>query len=177
MRPGLHYTLATMAAGPGSTLETLPPMNASIPSSAEPDLLHVEADIPPKQRAEFWLAMSEIAAGRRPRLEALEQDVERVRARALAALALIERAIDAHLGSGQARSLVRFLAGLYNGVDYPFDLAQLRGLDPALASACLDYPNYDRLGRMEVHQHLRGGEAQLHRWLVESAIRPVGAST
>ena len=40
--------------------------------------------------------------------------------------------------------LVRFLAALYNGDDYSFDLTELRGLDTKLTNACLDYLNYDR---------------------------------
>jgi hypothetical protein len=39
---------------------------------------------------------------------------------------------------GGARRLVKFLAGVYSGQDYPFDLTELRGLDTALANACLD---------------------------------------
>jgi hypothetical protein len=51
------------------------------------------------------------------------------------ALQYIEKAINDHPTTGQARRLVRFLAGLYNGQDYPFDLSELRGLDTKLASA------------------------------------------
>ncbi|EQD69869.1 hypothetical protein B1A_06596, partial [mine drainage metagenome] len=70
----------------------------------------------------------------------------------------------AHPGTGQARRLVKFLAGVYNGEDYPFDLGELRALDTALANACLDYLNYDRLGKREVHKHLKSGDRDLHRW-------------
>ena len=53
---------------------------------------------------------------------------------------------SAHPTTGQGGWLVRFLAGLYHGAEYPFDLSELRGLDTRLANACLDYLNYDRLG-------------------------------
>ena len=63
--------------------------------------------------------------------------------RAMAALEKIETAIEAYPRTGQARRLVKFLAGIYNGEDYPFDLTELRALDTELANACLDYLNYD----------------------------------
>ncbi len=93
--------------------------------------------------------------------------------KAMAALQVIEMAINDHPTSGGARRLVRFLAGLYNGQDYPFDLTELRGLDTNLANACLDYLNYDRLGIKEVHKHLANGDRDLHRWLDECGIEPV----
>ena len=132
---------------------------------------------PGGQRAEFELAIAEILAGQRSRLETLEYDLERIKTRALKGLEFIERSIAANPTAGQSRYLVRFLAGLYNGEDYPFDLTVLRGLDDALCNACLDYLNYDRLGRLEVHRHLRGGEAQLHRWLADAGIKPATPST
>lgn len=98
-------------------------------------------------------------------MDTLAQDVAGIERRASGALATIVNAIEAHPTTGQARRLVRFLAGLYNGPDYPFDLTELRGLDIALANACLDYLNYDRLGITEVHRHLRGGSSELHGWM------------
>lgn len=38
---------------------------------------------------------------------------------------------------GQAPVIVRFLAGLYNGRDFPFDLTELRDLDEDLKEHCL----------------------------------------
>ena len=92
--------------------------------------------------------------------------------RAQEALLIIETAIGNNPTSGQAGRLVRFLAGLYNGSDYPFDLTDLRALDTRLANACLDYLNYDRLGKREVHRHLTGGEERLHQWLEDCGIKP-----
>jgi len=67
---------------------------------------------------------------------------------------------------------VRFLAALYNGYEYAFDLIDLRALDTRLANACLDYLNYDRLGKQEVHHHLVGGERELHHWIEPYGIQP-----
>jgi hypothetical protein len=76
--------------------------------------------------------------------------------RARVGLQRIVNAIEDHPGSGQSARLIKFLAGVYNGHDYPFDLTDLRVLDTDLASACMDYLNYDRLGKAEVHTHLTG---------------------
>lgn len=134
--------------------------------------VRLEIEIPASQRDEFERAMIEIVAGERPRMDALDRDVGAIKARADAALRVIEAAIDDNPTSGQARRLVRFIAGLYNGSDYPFDLTDLRALDTNLANACLDYLNYDRLGISEVHKHLAGGDRALHRWLEECGIEP-----
>ena len=81
-------------------------------------------------------------------------------------------AIEAHTGTGQARRLVKFLAGVYNGEDYPFDLGELRAPDTELANACLDDLSYDRLGKREVHGHLRNCDRDRHRWLERYDLLP-----
>jgi hypothetical protein len=128
------------------------------------------------QARELDAAWHEIALGRRlPRSEALEESTEAIMERARPALERIEDAIRNHPTTGQAGRLVRFLAGLYNGEEYPFDLTELRALDTELANACLDYLNYDRLGKREVHHHLTGGAHELHQWFrdygIETALR------
>ena len=137
-----------------------------------PKTVHVEAEIPVSQRDEFDRAMIEIIAGERPRMDAMDRDLAAIKTRAIAGLQAIEKAINDHPTTGQAKRLVGFLAGLYNGQDYPFDLTELRGLDTALANACLDYLNYDRLAVKEVHKHLTNGERDLHRWLEEYGVKP-----
>jgi len=135
--------------------------------------LQVTNEAEARELREAW---QEIVAGKKlARTEALEHAVEAVMERAQAALEIIETAIREHPTTGQAGRLVRLLAGLYNGSDYPFDLTDLRALDTRLANACLDYLNYDRLGKREVHHHLSGGDSQLNRWIkdygIESALR------
>lgn len=125
------------------------------------------------QARELDMAWREITSGQKlVRTEALGHDEQEIMDRAQEALRSIETAIGRNPTSGQARRLVRFLAGLYNGHDYPFDLTDLRALDTQLANACLDYLNYDRLGRREVHHHLKGGEDQLHQWRYDCGIEP-----
>jgi hypothetical protein len=81
------------------------------------------------------------AAERRGLIEALTRTVS---------FLCIETAIRQNPTTGQAGRLVRFLAGVYNGQDYPFDLTDLRALDTRLANACLDYLNYDRNVRRSI---------------------------
>lgn len=106
------------------------------------------------------------------RIEALEHGLEAIMERARPALEIIETAIRSNPTTGQAGRLVRFLAGVYNGQDYPFDLTDLRALDTKLANACLDYLNYDRLGKAEVHTHLAGGDRELQRWMKDAGAEP-----
>jgi len=134
--------------------------------------IHVEADIPASQLDEFERAIPALVAGERPRMDTLAPDEGEIGSRAMAALERIEGAIEAHPGTAQARRLVKFLAGIYNGEDDPFDLGELRAPDTELASARLDYSNYDRLGKREVHKHLKNGDRDLHRWLKRYDLLP-----
>lgn len=118
-------------------------------------------------------AWEEIISGKRVRLQTAAVELDEITERARPALQRIVKAIEANPGTGQSRRLARFLAGLYNGQDYPFDLTELRGLDAELANACLDYLKYDRLGIKEVHKHLINDEKDLYRWLKEYGIAPV----
>jgi hypothetical protein len=123
------------------------------------------------QAEELRAAWQEIVAGRKlARTEVLEHGTDAVMERARTALQTIETAI--RKAGGQSGSLVQFLAALYNGYDYVFDLTELRALDTVLANACLDYLNYDRLGRQEVHHHLSGGERELQHWIELYRIKP-----
>jgi hypothetical protein len=118
--------------------------------------VHVEANIPVSQLDEFELALVEIAGGERPRMDTLLRDEGSIQTRAILALQAIEANIQAH-------------------PTYPFDLTVLRSLDTRLANACLDYLNYDRLGKKEVHKHLANGDRELHRWLKEYGIESASA--
>lgn len=125
-----------------------------------------------QQARELDAAWREIIAGKQPRTDVVERDQAAITARALIALEIIETAIRQNPTTGQAGRLVRFLAGVYNGYDYPFDLTDLRALDTRLANACLDYLNYDRLGKKEVHRHLSTGERELHQWIEGYGLEP-----
>jgi hypothetical protein len=147
-------------------------MSNRIPS--EPTQISAKMTVRDQAQArELDMAWREIISGERlARTEALEHDIQSIMDRAQEALLTIETAIGENPTSGQAGRLIRFIAGLYNGYDYPFDLTDLRALDTRLANACLDYLNYDRLGKQEVHRHLTGGEQRLHQWLEDYGIKP-----
>jgi hypothetical protein len=134
--------------------------------------IRFEIEIPAAREDEFRRLLTDFLAGPLPRTTVRIDDRREIELRATTALATIAQHVEAHDGTGNARRLVRFIAGLYNGEDYPFDLTELRGLDDALANACLDYLNYDRLGITEVHNHLPGGEAQLDRWRARYGLTP-----
>jgi hypothetical protein len=137
--------------------------------------IHVEARIWNTQLAEYELLMLELFAGKRTRAELLERERAIICERAMAALKTIVTSIECHSGTGQVQRLVRFLAGLYNGSDYPFDLSELRALDTRLANACLDYLNYDRLGICDLDKHVDGGGRRLQAWFEGYGIEPVRA--
>lgn len=59
--------------------------------------------------------------------------------------------------SGQSRTVACFLAGLYNGTDFPFDLTELRGLDADLYEHCLAVLRLDSSPSVEIHQYLPDG--------------------
>jgi hypothetical protein len=125
------------------------------------------------QADELHEAWREIVSGQKlTHAEALEHGLEAIMERARPALQAIETAIRQHPASGQAGRLVRFLAAVYNGYDYAFDLTELRALDTKLANACLDYLNYDRLGKREVHHHLSGGDRELLQWIERYRLEP-----
>jgi hypothetical protein len=118
------------------------------------------------QARELEAAWREITSGEKLcRAEELEDGLQSIMDRAQAGLLRLETAIDDHPTTQQSGRLVRFIAGLYNGYDYPFDMSELRELDTKLANACLHYLNYDRLGKQEVQHHLSGGEPQLREWI------------
>jgi hypothetical protein len=146
----------------------------SNPLPSEPSQISLKMTVRNQEQArELDMAWREIISGERlARTEVLENDTQLIMDRAQEALQIIETAIGNNPTSGQAGRLVRFLAGVYNGSDYPFDLTDLRVLDTRLANACLDYLNYDRLGKREVHHHLTGGDRRLHQWLEDYGIKP-----
>jgi hypothetical protein len=124
------------------------------------------------QAAELSVAWEEIVCGERTRLTTAAKDRDEIMGRAMTGLQTIVRAIESNPGTGQTRRLVRFLAGAYNGHDFPFDLTDLRVLDTELANACIDYLNYDRLSKAEVHTHLPDGGRQMQWFIAQHGIRP-----
>jgi hypothetical protein len=124
------------------------------------------------QAAELNAAWAEIVAGQRSRLNTAAEDLNEIMERAMAGLQIIVKAIEEHPGTGQTGRLTRFLAGIYNGHEFHFDLTDLRALDTNLANACIDYLNYDRLAKAEVHTHLPNGGRQMQWFIKQHGIWP-----
>lgn len=158
---GMNGTESSGAAG----------LATAVPSARR--TVRVTVEIPQSSVTEFELMMLELVVGKRDRALALERERATIQAQAVAALEIVTAAIREHPGTGQARRLVRFLAGVYCGSDYPFDLSELRGLDTRLANACLDYLNYDRLGLRDLDRHLGDGGRELREWIRSYGVSPV----
>jgi hypothetical protein len=133
----------------------------------------VTVELASEHVAEFDAFMRELHEGKLDRTRAVSAEIATVTDRAMKALVLIQSAIEQHGATGQAKRLVRFLAGVYNGQDYPFPLHELRALDHALGLACLDYLAFDRLGIREIHHLLDGGEAWLIGKLEQHGMTPL----
>ncbi|CAB5595909.1 Uncharacterised protein [Pseudomonas putida] len=59
--------------------------------------------------------------------------------------------------TGQSRPVGRFLLGLYNGQDFPFNLTDLRSLDSGLFDDCIAVLRLDNVPELEVHEYLPKG--------------------
>jgi hypothetical protein len=60
--------------------------------------------------------------------------------------------------SGQCGIVARFLAGLYNGIDFPFDLSELRALDADLFEHCMAVLRLDNTPTVEIHKYIPDGD-------------------
>ncbi|TLX57867.1 hypothetical protein DN826_06435 [Stutzerimonas nosocomialis] len=61
--------------------------------------------------------------------------------------------------TGQSRAVGRFLLGLYNGEDFPFDLTDLRCLDLPVFEDCMCVLLMDYSPELEVHERVPNGFA------------------
>jgi len=76
----------------------------------------------------------------------------------------------------QAQTIAEFLAGLYNGADYRFDLTALRALDDDLFEHCLAVLRLDHRPTVEVHGYFPGGQQRwqqiIARWNLDNRPAP-----
>tara|TARA_B100000965_G_C18967732_1_gene488314 strand:+ start:32 stop:388 length:357 start_codon:yes stop_codon:yes gene_type:complete len=94
----------------------------------------------------------------------LEKEKKLRQQRESSGLPALKMLIDAaHSGGGQARHIRRFLLGLYNASQWPFELDRLRALDTELQQAALQVLTLDWNGR-EVHTYLPGGDQLFQAW-------------
>lgn len=70
----------------------------------------------------------------------------------------------ARKNSGQSRHIRRFLLGLYNGPQWPFEMTQLRALDEDLQKDALAVLRMDMRPRHEVHTYIEDGDELWREW-------------
>ena len=114
---------------------------------------------------EFLTDYRQLLAAVRLAAATQESSPVRVMHRALDALDVIATFIVRNPHNSQSRRLVKFVAGCYRGKDYPFNLTELRCLDAPLATACLEYLDYDRLAIRDIQHFLPQKERTLLAWL------------
>lgn len=91
--------------------------------------------------------------------QSAKERAERPAIRAAGLKALQRLVPIAEHDSGQSRTIGCFLLGLYNGVAYPFNLVELRGLDAQLFEDCIAVLRLDRQPEREVHEYFKDGDA------------------
>jgi hypothetical protein len=74
-----------------------------------------------------------------------------------------------HHDSGQIRRLARFIASLYNGQAFPFDLYELRAVDVEISDDMLRCLDALRWARADLHTLVPDGDAR-----VQAVIRHWG---
>lgn len=129
-----------------------------------PQMESVTVDVPVEKLEQFhrlWMQiLSDEDAPINQQVQAAEKTRQNVMKEGKAALF---RLFDFAQGdTGQCRTIVRFLVGLYNGDAYPFDLTGLRAIDDALFEDCMAVLRMDaRHCVHEVQNYFDNGES---RW-------------
>lgn len=113
--------------------------------------------------------VEDLMAGRYQRQVAADQDVISA---GLAALERLLERVAQHWHTGQSRRIVAFLAGLYNGTDYPFDLTELRAVDRDIAEDCLALLALDARGLKEVHRYVENGDEKWAAMIADYGLTP-----
>jgi hypothetical protein len=128
-------------------------------------VLQVPADAVPTAQA----CVEDLMTGRYRAAVAAEQEAV---AAGIAALHRLLERVKTHWHTGQFRRIVTFLAGLYNGTDYPFDLTEFRGVDRDIAADCFAVLKLDSLGHKKVHRYVDNGDAIWRDLIKDYALTP-----
>lgn len=119
------------------------------------DYVQVTVDVPRDRQEAFARLLHDFYAGQTNADEAIRR---RAADREQGLLSL-QRLVDVAQGqSGQCRHVARFLAGLYNGYEFPFVLTTLRALDEELFEHCVAVLRLDYRPQKEVHQYVENGQ-------------------
>lgn len=135
-------------------------MNTFVPRQ----VLKITVDVPVEKQAQFHRLWEQILSDEdapiNHQLRAEDAKREDVMEEGKAALFRLYEVAQGD--TGQSRTIVRFLAGLYNGSAYPFDLTDLRAIDDKLFEDCMALLRMDaRHCVQEVHNYFDDGS---RRW-------------
>ena len=102
-------------------------------------------------------------------IEAAERFAEKALERGVPALRRLFKLAQGD--TGQAGVAARFLAGLYNGPRFRFDLTELRGVDDAIFTDMMLVLTMDaRACRQEVHEYFNDGQQAFEQMIADWRI-------
>jgi hypothetical protein len=126
-------------------------------SSSEPATagrVRLTVEVGADRQDAFTRVWREFISGKSPQEAAVRQ---RAADREQGLASLKELAAIAQRDSGQCRRIALFLAGLYNGPRFPFDLTELRAIDDELFEHALAVLRLDHRPQKEVHRYFPDG--------------------
>lgn len=141
-------------------------MNTFVPQQ----IMKITVDVPVEKQEQFhqlWeQILSDETAPINQQVQAAQKASQDVKESGKAALFRLYE--FAQGDTGQCRTIVWFLVGLYNGSAYPFDLTELRGIDDALFEDCMAVLRMDaRHCVQEVHEYFEDGNRKWKQMISE----------
>jgi hypothetical protein len=137
-------------------------------------LVRITVDVPVDKQTEFHQLWMQILNGEDNPVSRTVEATNRTRAHvATEGVAALNRLYEIALrDSGQCRIVASFLAGLYNGRRFPFDLTDLRCVDDAIFEDCMALLRMDaRQCEQEIHNYFDNGnerwEKMIQDWKLE----------
>lgn len=131
------------------------------PLPMPPRIVQITVDVPAEKQEQFHRLWQQILSDEEAPVNQQVQAADRQRKNAMedGKAALFRLYKVAQGDTGQCRTIVRFLVGLYNGSAYPFDLTDLRTIDHALFEDCMAVLRMDaRHCVQEVHNYFDDGD-------------------
>ena len=134
----------------------------------KPRRVKITVDVPVEEIDAFHAMVREFHCGTTKHHAELRQHAED---REQGATSLSHLYNIAQGSSGQCRFIARFIAGLYNGTRFPFDLTDFRGLDRELFEHCLAVLRLDYQPVKEAHRYFDDGQSKWERMVKDWDIK------
>jgi hypothetical protein len=133
-------------------------------------MVKITVDVPADRKEQFHRLWGQILSDEDAPINQQVRDDDHAREAVMdcgkAALYRLYEVAQGH--TGQCRVVARFLAGLYNGDSYPFDLTDLRALDNNLFEDCMAVLRMDaRHCVHEVHQYFEDGSRKWQKMIAD----------